>query len=92
MERLNDRNHGRYVATQLKESTELIDAAQEGSSAARHLRSTLEISVQPAATTEMSAQPLAPESRIDNASQPRALVDRTCSKTVATCRDQQTSS
>ena len=59
MERLNDRNHGRYVAIQLKEAAELIDAAQEGSTAARHVRSTLEISVQPAATTEMSAQPLA---------------------------------
>ena len=39
MERLNDRNHGRYVAIQLKEAAELIDAAQEGSSAARHSRS-----------------------------------------------------
>ena len=39
MERLNDRNHGRYVAIQLNEAAELIDAAQEGSSAARHSRS-----------------------------------------------------
>jgi len=59
MERVHDRNHGRYVAIQLKEAAELIDAAQEGSSAACHVRSTLEISVQPAATIQMSAQPMA---------------------------------
>jgi len=59
MERLNDRNHGRYVAIQLNEAAELIDAAQRGSSAARHIRSSLETSVQAATTTRVSAQALA---------------------------------
>ena len=73
MERVHDRNHGRYVAIQLKEAAELIDAAQEGSSAARHVRSTLEISVQPAATIQMSAQLWPSESRVESSSQPPSL-------------------
>src|SRR5665811_1948451 len=36
LERLHDRNQGRFVAIQLEEGTELIDTAQQGSSAARH--------------------------------------------------------
>jgi len=59
MERVHDRNHGRYVAIQLNEAAELIDAAQRGSSAARHIRSSLETSVQAATTTRVSAQALA---------------------------------
>jgi len=59
MERMHDRNHGRFVVIQLKEGAVLIDAAQQGSSAARHVRATLEISLRPAETTELSAQTLA---------------------------------
>ena len=59
MERLHDRNHAKYVAIQLTEGSELIDAAQMGFSAARDVRATLEISVRPAATTERRAQTLA---------------------------------
>jgi hypothetical protein len=61
MERLHDRSHGRYVAIQVTEGAELIDAAQKGSSAARDARPTLELSWQSAATTER-AQPLAAQS------------------------------
>jgi hypothetical protein len=52
LERLHDRNQGRYVAMQLEEGTELIDTAQQGSSAARHAQATLEILGRPTATTE----------------------------------------
>jgi hypothetical protein len=52
LERLHDRNQGRYVAMQLAEGTELIDTAQQGSSAARHAQATLEILGRPTATTE----------------------------------------
>jgi hypothetical protein len=51
-ERLHDRNQGRYVAIQLEEGTELIDTAQQGSSATRHAQATLEISLQPAGIAE----------------------------------------
>jgi hypothetical protein len=56
MERLHDRNHGRYVAIRLTEGTELIDAARQGSSAARDVRAALEISLRPAETTEPRTQ------------------------------------
>jgi hypothetical protein len=56
VERMHDRNHGRYVAIQLDEGTELIDAARQGSSAARDVRATLEISLGPAETTELRTQ------------------------------------
>jgi hypothetical protein len=59
MERLHDRNHGKYVSIQLDEGANLIDAAQQGSSAARLARETLESSLRPATTTELSTQPLA---------------------------------
>jgi hypothetical protein len=52
LERMHDRNHGRYVPIQLTEGAELIDAAQQGSSAARHVRATLEISLQLAGIAE----------------------------------------
>jgi len=52
MERVNDRNHGRYVPIQLKEGAVLIDTAQQGSIAARHAQATLELSRRSAATTE----------------------------------------
>jgi hypothetical protein len=42
----------------LEEGEALIDAAQQGSSAARQVRATLEISVQPASATELSREPL----------------------------------
>jgi hypothetical protein len=57
MQRMHDRNHGRYVPIQLNEGAVLIDAAQEGSSAARSARATLEISLRPAVATELSTQP-----------------------------------
>ena len=59
LERMHDRNHGRYVPIQLTEGAELIDAAQQGSSAARHVRATLDSAVCPAAKTEVPAQILA---------------------------------
>jgi excisionase family DNA binding protein len=59
MERMHDRNHGRYVAIQLQEGRELIAAAQQGSTAARHAQATLEISLRSAATTERSTQRMA---------------------------------
>jgi hypothetical protein len=52
MERLHDRNHGKYVAIQLTEGAKLIDTAQQGSIAARHAQATLELSWRSAATTE----------------------------------------
>ncbi|MEP7370526.1 MAG: hypothetical protein ABI662_12775 [Dermatophilaceae bacterium] len=59
MERLRDRNQGRYVAIQLEEGAELIDAAQEGSRAARHAHAILENTVRPTAATELSTRSLA---------------------------------
>ncbi|MEO6144660.1 MAG: hypothetical protein ABIP19_11840 [Dermatophilaceae bacterium] len=59
MERLHDRNHGRYVAIQLSEGAELIDAAQQGPRAARHAQEALEAAARPAAATELSVQTLA---------------------------------
>jgi len=59
LERMHDRNQGRYVAILLEEGTELIDTAQQGSSATRHARATLEISRRPAATTELPRRTLA---------------------------------
>jgi hypothetical protein len=56
LERMHDRSQGRYVAIQFEEGTELIDTAQQGSSAARHAQTTLEISQRPAATTELPTQ------------------------------------
>lgn len=56
MERMHDRNHGRYVAIQLTEGAELIDAARLGSSAARDVRAALEISLRPAETTGLPTQ------------------------------------
>jgi hypothetical protein len=64
LERMHDRNQGRYVAMQLEEGTKLIDAAQQGSSAARHAQTTLEISQRPAATTELPTQALAARASI----------------------------
>jgi len=54
MERVHDRNHGRYVAIRLTEGTALINAAREGSRAAQQVRATLEISMGPIAATERS--------------------------------------
>jgi hypothetical protein len=62
LERMHDRNQGRYVAIQLEEGTELIDAAQQGSSAARHAQTTLEDSVRPPAKTELQTLTLTEES------------------------------
>jgi len=59
MERIHDRNHGRYVSLLLEEGMALIDAAQKGSSAARQVRATLEISVRPTAAVESSSHLLA---------------------------------
>jgi hypothetical protein len=57
MERLQDRNHGRYVSIQLPEGASLIDAAQAGYSAARKAQATLEISSKPTVETELSIRP-----------------------------------
>jgi len=56
MERIHDRNHGRYVPILLEEGAVLIDAAQSGATAARDVRATLELSPQPAETTELATQ------------------------------------
>jgi hypothetical protein len=58
-ERLHDRNQGRYAAIQLEEGTELIDTAQQGSSAARHAQATLEVSARPTRASGQFAKPLA---------------------------------
>ena len=52
MERVRDRNHGRYVPIQLKEGAALIDATVAGASAAQHARATLEILSRSPATTD----------------------------------------
>ncbi len=57
MERVHDRNHGRYVAIQLSEGTELIDAAQRGSLAARQVLATLELSGRSAAMPRLKPPP-----------------------------------
>ena len=54
MERVHDRNHGRYVAIRLTEGAALINAAQEGSRAAQEVRATLETSMGPSAAIELS--------------------------------------
>jgi hypothetical protein len=54
MERVHDRNHGRYVAIRLTEGTALINAAREGSRAAQQVRATLEISMGPIEAIELS--------------------------------------
>ena len=55
MERVHDRNHGRYVPIQLKEGATLINAAHEGANAAQHARATLEILSRSPATTDLRA-------------------------------------
>jgi hypothetical protein len=54
MERVLDRNHGRYVPIQLREGAALIDAAVQAASAAQHARAAFEILFRPTATTERS--------------------------------------
>src|SRR5665647_1025855 len=54
MERVHDRNHGRYVAIRLTEGAALINATQEGSRAAQEVQATLEISKGPIAAIELS--------------------------------------
>jgi hypothetical protein len=64
MERLHDRNHGKYVAIQLTEGTDVINAAQAGASAALQVRATLEQLVRPSATAEQPGQ--TPSARSSN--------------------------
>jgi len=59
MKRIHDRNHGRYVPIDLSEGAALLGAAEAGSSAARQVRATLELTRRSAATTELKTQPLA---------------------------------
>jgi excisionase family DNA binding protein len=59
MERIHDRNQGRYVPMLLEEGEALIDAAQKGSSAARQVHAALELSLRFAETTELAAETLA---------------------------------
>jgi excisionase family DNA binding protein len=61
MERIHDRNHGRYVPILLEEGAGLLDAAEAGSNAARQVRATLEICPRLAVAIELRAQPLTPE-------------------------------
>ena len=61
MERIHDRNHGRYVPILLEEGEALIDAAQQGSSAARQASATLEVSSRPTAEIGLSTQPVVAE-------------------------------
>lgn len=61
MERIHDRNHGRYVPILLEESKGLLDAAGAGSAAARQVRATLEISSRPATAIQLPARALIPE-------------------------------
>jgi len=61
MERIHDRNHGRYVPILLEEGEALIDAAQQGSSAARQVSATLEVSSRPTAAIGLSTQPVVAE-------------------------------
>lgn len=62
MERIQDRNHGRYVPIDLTEGEALIDAAQKGSTAAQQARATLESSLRATEPTELSAPALASRS------------------------------
>jgi excisionase family DNA binding protein len=59
MERVHDRNQGRYVPIDLSEGAALLDATEAGSSAARQVRVTLELTRRSAATTELQTQPVA---------------------------------
>jgi len=58
IERMHDRSRGRYVAIQLAEGAELIDAAQQGSNATRDVQAALTVSVRTAATTDVSTETL----------------------------------
>jgi hypothetical protein len=58
MERIHDRNLGRYVPIELEEGGALIDAAQNGSSAASRAHSVLELAVGPVQAAELSRQAL----------------------------------
>ena len=59
MERIHDRNHGRYVPILLEEGEALIDTAQQGSSAARQVRASLEVCSRSNTANELSIHPLA---------------------------------
>jgi hypothetical protein len=56
LERLHDRNQGKYVAIQLSEGAELNNAAQAGASAAIQVRATLEHLMRIFATAELPGQ------------------------------------
>jgi hypothetical protein len=56
MERLHDRNHGKYVAIELTEGADVINAAQAGANAALQVRASLEQLVRPSATAELPGQ------------------------------------
>ena len=58
MERVHDRNHGRYVAIGLDEGAAVIDVAREAVGAALSVRTGLERSLGPAAPAEPTARPL----------------------------------
>jgi excisionase family DNA binding protein len=61
MERIHDRNHGRYVPILLEEGAGLLAAAEAGSKAARQVRETLEVSSRPTAAIGLSTQPVVAE-------------------------------
>jgi excisionase family DNA binding protein len=58
MERLQHRNHGRYVPIELKEGAVLIEAARASAQAARNVHASLETYSAPLAGAEPTAQPL----------------------------------
>jgi hypothetical protein len=64
MERVHDRNHGRYVTIELTEGADVINAAQAGASAALQVRVTLEQLERPSATAELPGQ--TPSARSSN--------------------------
>jgi excisionase family DNA binding protein len=57
MERLHDRNHGRYIPIDLEEGMSLINAAEAASGSARQVLATLEIFSPPRTACDLSATP-----------------------------------
>jgi hypothetical protein len=57
MERLPDRNHGRYVPIDLEEGMSLIDAAETASDYARHALATLQVSSPVPTALDLSTTP-----------------------------------
>ena len=81
MERLHDRNHGKYVAIELTEGADVINAAKAGASAALQVRATLEQLMRPSARAELPGQtPVPPDPEIKSSSRSRVSVDLICTE------------